>query len=420
MKRRLLILSLFFCLAIPAAAEYTDHRNRNIDSLERVAARWTAGKDASASFEEARGLVYAYDGLMFGYRNINGERSMYFARKEYNLAKRWNWLARMADGLRGIGLIHYGMERYDSALVYLFQALEVVDRMAAGETSFTSNEHYLEDTIDDDYSGLYGSIANVYNMMDDIPTAMEYYKKAGEIFEKNGWNESNSVLWYNLGETWYEEGDFDQAEDCYEKALEYGRLAADSLQITDALKGLGGVYLKKGKTGKALRYLEEANKYYSVHSDQEFVKGMENLDFMRQVLMVQKRSRTWAAVVAAVLALLMLTIMLILQRMRRLRKEKEGADVAISEAMQGMEGVRDDDEDSVPAAVPSGGEEQFLTEREEQILPLIAAGLTSPQIADKVYLSLATIKWYRKKLLLKFDAANTAELISKAKGKGLI
>lgn len=419
MKRQILILSLFFCIALPEAAGYTDHRNRNIDSLERVVAAWTAGKDASASFEEARDLVYAYDGLMFGYRNINGERSMYFARKEYNLAKRWNWLARMADGLRGIGLIHYGMERYDSALVYLFRALEVVDRMAAGETSFTSNEPYLEDTIDDDYSGLYGSIANVYNMMDDIPTAMEYYKKAGEIFEKNGWNESNSVLWYNLGETWYEEGDFDQAEDCYEKSLEYGRLAADSLQISDALKGLGGVYLKKGRTGKALRYLEEANKYYSVHSDQEFVKGMENLDFMRQVLMVQKRSRTWIAVVAAALALLMLLTMLILQRMRRLREEKEGADAAIGEVLQGMSDVRDDEED--PAAiVQAAGKESFLTEREEQILPLIAAGLTSPQVAEKVHLSLPTIKWYRKKLLLKFDAANTAELISKAKGKGLI
>lgn len=45
---------------------------------------------------------------------------------------------------------------------------------------------------------------------------------------------------------------------------------------------------------------------------------------------------------------------------------------------------------------------------------------TSPEIADKVYLSLATIKWYRRKLLLKFKASNTAELVSKAKEKGFI
>ena len=226
------------------------------------------------------------------------------------------------------------------------------------------------------------------------------------------------MLWYNLGETWYEEGDFAQAKECYEKALGYGRLAADSLMISDALKGLGGVYLKKGKTGKALGCLEEANKYYSVHSDQEFVRGMENLEFMRQVLMVQKRSRTWVAVVAVAFALLMLLIVIILPKVRRLRREKEGADVAIAEALQEISGGRDDEDE--PAAVPDESGEQFLTEREEQILQLIAAGLTSPQIADKICLSIPTIKWYRKKLLLKFNASNTAELVSKAKEKGLI
>ena len=61
-----------------------------------------------------------------------------------------------------------------------------------------------------------------------------------------------------------------------------------------------------------------------------------------------------------------------------------------------------------------------LTDREEQVLRLIAEGLTSPQIADKICLSLPTIKWYRKKLMIKLDAANTAELISKAKEKRLV
>ena len=57
----------------------------------------------------------------------------------------------------------------------------------------------------------------------------------------------------------------------------------------------------------------------------------------------------------------------------------------------------------------------ILSDREKQILQLMADGLTGPQIADKVCLSPETIKWYRKKLLVKFNAANTPELISKAK-----
>ena len=61
-----------------------------------------------------------------------------------------------------------------------------------------------------------------------------------------------------------------------------------------------------------------------------------------------------------------------------------------------------------------------LSTKEQTILRLISDGRTSVQIAEKLCLSLPTIKWYRKKLLIKFDASNTAELISKAKEKGLI
>ena len=52
-----------------------------------------------------------------------------------------------------------------------------------------------------------------------------------------------------------------------------------------------------------------------------------------------------------------------------------------------------------------------ITDREKDILRLIAKGLTSPQIAEMLSLSTETIKWYRKRLLSKLDAENTAEMI---------
>lgn len=55
-----------------------------------------------------------------------------------------------------------------------------------------------------------------------------------------------------------------------------------------------------------------------------------------------------------------------------------------------------------------------LTERELEILQLVAQGLTSPQIAERLSLSAETIKWYRKRILSKFDADNTAEMIKLA------
>ncbi|WP_108424440.1 response regulator [Flagellimonas amoyensis] len=55
-----------------------------------------------------------------------------------------------------------------------------------------------------------------------------------------------------------------------------------------------------------------------------------------------------------------------------------------------------------------------LTRREKEILQLIGDGLTNPQIAEKLFISLNTVDTHRKNLLLKLDANNTASLVRQA------
>ncbi|MBO4466134.1 MAG: response regulator transcription factor [Bacteroidales bacterium] len=146
--------------------------------------------------------------------------------------------------------------------------------------------------------------------------------------------------------------------------------------------------------------------YYSQHEDQEFRASLESLGGISGILAGHKRLWRGLAIVGALLVVLLLAMLFVLRKMDRLRREKEGADVAIEQAL----------EDTSEASEA----ESKLTDREEQVLRMLADGLTSSQIADKICLSLPTIKWYRKKLMTKLDAANTAELISLAKGKGLL
>jgi len=56
----------------------------------------------------------------------------------------------------------------------------------------------------------------------------------------------------------------------------------------------------------------------------------------------------------------------------------------------------------------------WLTPRERELLRLIAEGLTNVEIAEQIFLSPETIKSYRKNLLLKLEAKNTAVLVRKA------
>ncbi|HTM93464.1 MAG TPA: response regulator transcription factor [Flavisolibacter sp.] len=61
-----------------------------------------------------------------------------------------------------------------------------------------------------------------------------------------------------------------------------------------------------------------------------------------------------------------------------------------------------------------------LTKREKEILKLIADGLSSQEIADKLFISLRTVETHRLNLNQKLDVKNTAGLVKEAIKRGLI
>ena len=61
-----------------------------------------------------------------------------------------------------------------------------------------------------------------------------------------------------------------------------------------------------------------------------------------------------------------------------------------------------------------------LSRREQELLRHIVAGHSNSEIADKMFLGYETIKSYRKNLILKLDAHNTAQLVKIAIEQKLI
>ena len=393
-----LLSSLTLVLALLPAAAYNDERGVNLDSLERAVARWTPDAVDTATQEELQGLNNAYRDLMRGYNILNGEKSRFYALKALAISERMGWERSTFDACRYIGLQYYGREQNDSALVWFSKALDAAGRMAAGSTSPTAPEGYSEKEIDDAYSSLYGTLGNLYNIMGDLPMAMDYYEKAGQIFEKYGWNESNSILHYNMGETWVDEKDFRKAGKEYDKALEYAQASGDSLMIVNVWKGYGRLYAEQGRNRKSLKFLRKADAYYAAHPDYSPGFRTENLDYMKEVLSRQKRQlgRLAGGLTGAILVALGFFF----------RKRKKAAPAQAGSATETPPGI---DRESLD-----------LSEREKEILDLLSKGYTTPQMAQAQHLSPETIKWYRKKLLVKFDVANSAELVNKAKEVGLI
>jgi len=62
----------------------------------------------------------------------------------------------------------------------------------------------------------------------------------------------------------------------------------------------------------------------------------------------------------------------------------------------------------------------LLSRREQELLNLIVAGKSNIEIANNMNLGYETIKSYRKRLMLKLNTSNTAELVRMALERGLV
>ena len=399
----ILLLTVLPCVQVLA---YNDHRGHKLDSLERAVARWTPDAIDRASTRELLDLNRAFRDLMLGYSALNGEKCMFYARKALSISEPRGWEEANADAYRYLGQCFWSSEQFDSSMVYYRKALAAVERMAGDAISPTNPEGYSDKEVDDTRSALYGAIGNLYNMMDSIPQAMDWYGKAGAVFDKYGWNQSNAILYYNIGETWVEQGDLRKATQAYEKSLGYA--AGDSLMVAMAQKGLGRVYMEQGRTWKALRHLHKADDYFSAHDKEELSFTKENYEYMSAALLTQRKQMILMAAGAVLILLLFLVVLMIGKKLRSSRKEQAEVSAVLEETIQEVRRPLLDED------VPQ------VSQREKDILDLLTKGYTTPQIADCLGLSPETVKWYRKKLLVKFDVANTAELVTSAREAGII
>lgn len=63
---------------------------------------------------------------------------------------------------------------------------------------------------------------------------------------------------------------------------------------------------------------------------------------------------------------------------------------------------------------------EHITSREMEVLDLLSRGLSSMEIADRLFISPHTVDFHRRQLLKKTSSKNIAELIGNAYRQGLL
>jgi LuxR family maltose regulon positive regulatory protein len=61
-----------------------------------------------------------------------------------------------------------------------------------------------------------------------------------------------------------------------------------------------------------------------------------------------------------------------------------------------------------------------LSEREIEVLQLLASGATNQEVAERLVISLGTVKSHINHLMTKLDARNRTEAVARARGLGLL
>lgn len=98
---------------------------------------------------------------------------------------------------------------------------------------------------------------------------------------------------------------------------------------------------------------------------------------------------------------------------------KEEIEQAISEVMDGKMYIAPDIS-TTTSATQFDKEGPMLTRREKEILQMLSQGMTTNDIAAKIFLSPYTVDTHRKNLLAKFEVSNAAMLITMAAKFGLV
>jgi LuxR family maltose regulon positive regulatory protein len=61
-----------------------------------------------------------------------------------------------------------------------------------------------------------------------------------------------------------------------------------------------------------------------------------------------------------------------------------------------------------------------LTERELEVLSLIAEGLSNQEVSQRLFISLATVKWHTSNIYGKLGVKNRTQAIAQARALGIL
>jgi ATP/maltotriose-dependent transcriptional regulator MalT len=272
-------------------------------------------------------------------------------------------------------------------------------------------------------TNIINELAAVSLLSGDTADAKRRFQASYAIQQDLGDHRSMADTLTSLGRIALREGDNAEARRSYEQARTIHHDRGDHVGLAAALEGMGNSALAIGHYGEAQRYLREALQLSSQHMAPRTLAIFVGIGEL--FLQTGKRARGIGLLALALHhpASDQETKDRAQQLLSRYRATTEvGQDTLAKEDFESVTNALLDElltieERPLTHHTPHAGETLLepLSEREMEVLTLIVDGLSNQEIAAKLHLTVATVKWYLTHIYSKLGVQNRTLAVQRAR-----
>lgn len=229
----------------------------------------------------------------------------------------------------------------------------------------------------------------------NLAAARRHYEESYAVRARFNDPEGMALALNYLGEIHAQQQDFAAAAACFQRSLDLYREIDDRGGLAAALAGLGQTALRQQQFTAAREYLAQALTLAAEIGYMALLPGLRPW--------IERLLRQLNAVPAA-----------------SLEAVAAGEAEAITAVVAQLQAPIPDLPTAASPTHPNETLVEPLTERELEVLAAIGAGLSNQEIADRLVLSIGTVKWYCGQIYGKLGVSTRTQAIARARELGLL
>lgn len=390
-------------------------------------------------------------------RKLNHEReAMKYYLEALEIAKELNDEKNIAISLNGIGNVFVNIEQYDKAMPYFREALVL-------------------ETKNDNKRGMNYDLSNigeVFMLNQEYDSALYYYSKALVIGLQRNYKADFSVDYYNLGMLYQRIGDYVTSNEYFLKAIPKLKEYDVKRYLSNAFIYMGINYTHLGMPKLAYQNIKDGIELsQKISTSDNTVRGYQALSdhysnikkydlalesyrlsiHLRDSLYGEETKRNIASLesiyenkikdkeiehyqtqarlqnfqnisqwLIIIFLMISATVFIIISRLRR-RNNRLKMEQMRNDIQEYIQRIDDYENKTNSESIENeqsifyrNVEEYGLSEREIDVLLLISKGLKNDEIAEKLFLSVSTVKTHTRNIFTKLDVRNRIEAARKA------